>query len=93
VICADEKTSIQAGRRRRPACPPAPGRAMRVEHEYDRAAIAYLAALEVHRGTLIGRCAPTTGITSFADLVAQVMTREPYASARRVFWIVDNGWK
>jgi len=44
VICADEKTSIQAGRRRRPACPPAPGRAMRVEHEYDRAAIAYLAA-------------------------------------------------
>jgi len=64
---------------------------MRVEHEYDRAAIAYLAALEVHRGTLIGRCAPTTGITPFADLVAQFMTREPYASARRVFWIVDNG--
>jgi hypothetical protein len=24
-------------------------------------------------------------------LVWQVMTREPYASARRVFWIVDNG--
>lgn len=24
-------------------------------------------------------------------LVTQVMTTEPYASARRVFWIVDNG--
>lgn len=24
-------------------------------------------------------------------LVHQVMTREPYASAKRVFWIVDNG--
>ncbi|WP_329862721.1 hypothetical protein [Streptomyces sp. JV184] len=25
------------------------------------------------------------------NLVTQVMTTEPYASARRVFWIVDNG--
>ena len=33
----------------------------------------------------------TTGITPFAQLVAQVMGQEPYASARRVFWIVDNG--
>jgi hypothetical protein len=24
-------------------------------------------------------------------LVEQVMTQEPYASARRVFWVVDNG--
>jgi hypothetical protein len=65
---------------------------MRVEHEYDRGAIAYLAAApDVHRGTLIGRCAPTPGITPLADLVTKVMTREPYAWARRVFWIVDNG--
>src|SRR5918992_5263141 len=27
----------------------------------------------------------------FDRLVAQVMTKEPYASARRMFWIVDNG--
>lgn len=26
-----------------------------------------------------------------ADLVAKVMTTEPYASAHHVFWIVDNG--
>ena len=34
---------------------------------------------------------PTTGIEPFGRLVAQVMTTEPYASARRVFWVVDNG--
>jgi len=31
------------------------------------------------------------GIAAFDRLVWQVMTKEPYASARRVFWIVDNG--
>ena len=45
----------------------------------------------MHRARLIGRVAPTTGIAPFAELVDQVMTSEPYASARRVFWIVDNG--
>ena len=65
---------------------------MRVEHEYDRgAAVAYLAAWDVRRGQVIGRCEPTTGIEPFARLVEQVMTTEPHASAAKVFWIVDNG--
>lgn len=42
-------------------------------------------------GKVIGRCEPKTGIKPFAALVEQVMTAEAYASARRVFWIVDNG--
>jgi transposase len=92
VISADEKTSIQARCRCHPSMPPGKARLMRVEHEYQRGgALAYLAALDVHHGTVHGRCAPSTGIASFAALVEQVMTREPYASARRVFWIVDNG--
>jgi transposase-like protein len=33
----------------------------------------------------------TTGIVPFGRLVEQVMGAEPYASAERVFWIVDNG--
>jgi hypothetical protein len=45
----------------------------------------------VHQARLFGRCEPTTGIQPFGRLVEQVMTTEPYASARRVFWIVDNG--
>jgi transposase len=92
VISADEKTSIQARCRCHPTLPPGRARVMRVEHEYERGgALAYLAAWDVHRARLIGRCEPTTGIQPFGRLVAQVMTCEPYASARRVFWIVDNG--
>jgi hypothetical protein len=44
-----------------------------------------------HQARVFGRCAPTTGIVPFMALVEQVMTTEPYASAKRVFWIVDNG--
>jgi hypothetical protein len=45
----------------------------------------------VHAARVIGRTAPTTGIEPYSELVEQVMTTEPYASAARVFWIVDNG--
>jgi hypothetical protein len=92
VISADEKTSIQARCRLYPTLPPAAARAMRVEHEYQRGgALAYLAAWDVHQARLFGRLEPTTGIAPFGRLVDQVMTAEPYASARRVFWVVDNG--
>jgi len=92
VVSADEKTSIQARCRCHPTLPPGRARVMRVEHEYERGgALAYLAAWDVHQARLFGRCEPTTGIAPFGRLVEQVMTTEPYASARRVFWIVDNG--
>ena len=92
VISADEKTSIQARCRCHPSLPPARARAMRVEHEYARGgALAYLAAWDVHHARVFGRCEATTGIQPFGRLVEQVMTREPYASAHRVFWVVDNG--
>ncbi len=92
VISADEKTSIQARRRTHPTRPPEPRRAMRVEHEYERrGAWAYLAALDVHHATVVGRCETTTGIEPFHRLVDQVMASAPYRHARRVFWIVDNG--
>ena len=92
VVSADEKTSIQARCRCHPSLPPAPGRTMRVEHEYDRGgALQYLAAWDVHRARLFGRCEPATGIEPFGRLVAQVMTQPPYAAAKRVFWVVDNG--
>ena len=92
VVCADEKTSIQARARIHPGTPPAPGRAGRVEHEYARrGALAYLAAWDVRRAQVFGRCERTTGIEPFDRLVEEVMAQEPYASARRVFWVVDNG--
>lgn len=92
VVCADEKTSIQARCRCHPTLPPGRARLMRVEHEYERrGAIAYLAAWDVGRGQVTGRCEDTTGIIPFGRLVDQVMTAKPYASAKRVFWVVDNG--
>lgn len=92
VLSADEKPGVQARHRIHPSAPPGPDRPMRVESEYRRhGTLAYLAAYDVHHARVIGHCAPTTGIAPFTDLVTMVMTREPYASARRVFWIVDNG--
>ncbi len=92
VLCADEKTSIQARRRKHPTRPPRSGCPMAVEHEYTRCgAWAYLAAWDVHRAKVFGRCERRTGIAPFERLVGQVMSHEPYRSARRVFWIVDNG--
>jgi hypothetical protein len=38
----------------------------------------------------LGRCEPKTTIAAVDRLVAQVMSTEPYRSARRVFWISDN---
>ena len=92
MICADEKTSIQARLRRHPTLPTHPGFAMKVEHEYKRlGAWTYLAALDVHRVRIFGRCEPRNGIVPFDRLVDHVMRRSPYREARRVFWILDNG--
>ena len=92
VISADEKTSIQARIRLHPTLPPQPKETMRVEFEYERGgALAYLAAWDVRRARVFGRCENTTGIEPFGRLVQQVMEQEPYRSAARVFWIVDNG--
>jgi len=92
VISADEKSQLQALGRRHPTTPPGPGRAMRREFDYDRGGtLAYLAAWDVHHARLFGRVEERTGIEPFGRLVEEVMASEPYASARRVFWVVDNG--
>jgi len=92
ILSADEKTSIQARIRCHPSLVPAPGRPRRVEPEYERGgALQYLAAWDVRRGYVFGRCEPATGIAPFGRLVDQVMRQAPYRTAGRVFWVVDNG--
>lgn len=92
ILSADEKTSIQARVRTHPSLPPTPGRPALIENEYKRGgALQYLAAWDVLRGHVIGRCEPKTGIEPFGRLVNQVLSEEPYRSAQRLFWIVDNG--
>jgi transposase len=92
VISADEKSQLQALRRRHRGQPTGPGQARRVEFEYTRGGtLAYMAAYDVHHAKVFGQIAPKTGIEPFADLVAEVMTTQPYASAKHVYWVVDNG--
>mgnify|MGYP001565133171 CR=1 FL=1 len=92
VISADEKTSIQARDHGGMDTAPAPHRCRRVEFEYQRrGALAYFAAWDVKQAKVFGLCEQTTGIDAYHRLVDLVMQQEPYCSARRVFWITDNG--
>src|SRR5437868_15089398 len=50
----------------------------------------YLAAWDVHRAKVFGRCEVKSGITPVDCLVSEVMNQEPYKSTHRVFWIMDN---
>jgi hypothetical protein len=92
VVSADEKTGIQVLKRGHRTVAPSPGRPILVEHEYQRrGTFAYLAAWDVRRAKVFGRCDETTGIVPFGRLVTDVMSQKVYRTARRVFWIVDNG--
>ncbi len=92
VICADEKSQLQALGRRHRTVPAGPGRAGLVEFEYRRGGtLAYMAAWDVHHANLFDRVEKKTGMVPFGQLVDEVMNTEPYRSARRVFWIVNNG--
>jgi hypothetical protein len=92
VISSDEKTRIQARIRCHPSVAPTPGEPLRIEPEYQRGgAVQYVAAWDVWRGLVFGRCEAKTGIASFGRLVDQVRQQAPYCHADRVFWVVDKG--
>jgi hypothetical protein len=92
VLSMDEKTSIQARGRKHDEMPPESEQTRRIEAEYKRnGALQYLAAWDVHRGMIMGRCEKKTGIKPFGHLVDQVLDHEPYDRADRLFFIVDNG--
>jgi hypothetical protein len=92
VLSLDEKTSIQARHRCHKEMPPEPKQSRRIETEYKRkGALQYLAAWDVHRGIVLGRCEPKTGIEPFGRLVDQILEQEPYGNSERLFCVVDNG--
>jgi hypothetical protein len=68
IISSGEKTSIQARIRCQATLPTGPRRPMRVEHEYERGgALQYLAAWDVRRGRVLGRCEVRPESTRSAD--------------------------
>jgi transposase len=92
VLSVDAKPSIQARSRLCPVVPAAPGRVMRVEHEYRRnGALALLACYDVQEGTVSASTPKTTGIKPFMALMSEVFAKPEYRKAPRVFVIVDNG--
>lgn len=92
VLSADEKSQLQMRRRVHPTQPPAPGRPIRVADRYRRCGTCvYHAAWDVQRARLFGHVVDKGTMLTFDAFVAQVMSTEPYRSAQRVFWVVDNG--
>ena len=92
VLSVDAKPSIQARQRCHRTIPAGQGKPARVEHEYQRnGALALLAVLDVHTGEVFASTPAATGIAPFMALMDQVMTRQPYNNAGRVFVVVDNG--
>ena len=92
VLSADEKAGLQIRKRRHATSPPQSRQSQRVEHEYRRrGTCAYQAVWDVHCARLFGHVVERSTIETFDDLVASVMSTEPYRSADRVFWVVDNG--
>jgi transposase-like protein len=90
LICADEKTGIQARSRRK--TPPGPGKSVRLEHRYDRnGATIYQAAFIAGSGKVIAHCVEKNTRANFERLVEKVMTDPICRDADRVFWIMDNG--
>ena len=92
LLSFDAKPSIQARGRCHPTAPAAPGKPVRVEHEYVRhGALALLAGLDVHTGKVFAATPATTGIKPFMDLDRPGHEPPEYNNAPRVFVIVDNG--
>ena len=92
VLSSDEKTSIQARKRRHEETPPQSKQTRRIESEYKRCgALQYLAVWDVRRGLIMGRCEAKTGIAPFGRMLDQVLDRSPYREAERLFCVVDNG--
>lgn len=88
VFCIDEKTAIQALDRTQPALPLQPGHPERHTVEYVRhGTVSLFAALEVHSGKVLGRCAPRHTSEAFVDFLEEALARH---RRKTIHVILDN---
>jgi len=88
VFCIDEKTAIQALDRSQPALPLRPGQPERRAVEYVRhGTVSLFAALEVHSGKVLGRCAPRHTSEEFVTFLDQALSRR---RRKTIHVILDN---
>jgi transposase len=92
VLSFDQKTSIQARERKHPSIAPHAGHPQLVEHEYERqGALNLLACLDVYSGQVFGQCYARKRRAEVESFVDDLFAREPYVSAKRIHFILDNG--
>jgi hypothetical protein len=81
VVCADEKPSIQARKRKAQTRPARHGEGQKVEHEYERTgALCYLAAWDARRAKIFDRCAANYFARKNSELGAR-LGRQPLRSS------------
>jgi transposase len=88
VLCADEKSQIQALNRTQPILPMRPGLPSRMTHDYERNGTTSLfAALEVASGKVHGRCFPKHTHVEFVAFLDSLARTYPH---REIRVICDN---
>lgn len=88
VLCVDEKTQMQALKRRFPTRLPRPGELGRFEFEYRRKGVlALLAALDVQTGKVIGKCVQHRTGAALVSFMEEVARRYPKGP---VYIVWDN---
>ena len=89
LLSVDEKTSIQALRRKYPHKPMIPDRVELIEHEYKRHGTCCLTAgLEVATGEVMGLLTPNRPAEVFAEFIQWVC--QSYAEAPSIHIVLDN---
>lgn len=93
VVCADEKTSIQARKRKQTPTPAAPGHPVHISHRYERkGALNLFAALSVADGWVYGQCRLHKRFVDFqAFLLAVVIPEALRRGVHTLALILDNG--
>jgi transposase len=88
VLCADEKSSIQALDRTQPTLPIKPGKAARMTHDYKRNGTTSLyAALEIASGEVTGACYPRHRHQEFITFLNRLVRAYP---RRPLHVVLDN---
>lgn len=93
VVCADEKTSIQARERIHPVDPEIPGHSARVASRYSRqGALQLFAGLSVADGKVYGCCRERRQFADFKAFFLEVLLGEALRrKVREIRLILDNG--
>jgi DDE superfamily endonuclease len=92
IVCADEKTSIQARRACGPMTPARPGRPLHLPDRYQRqGAVQLFGGLLVHTGETLARCFERKRFVEFQSFLRMLFGSVGCRRIRSLHLILDNG--